>query len=229
MISIIIPVFNQAEKLKQCLESIAAQTYNYYEIVIVNDGSEDGVENVYEEYKEKFGYRINYYSQENKGAASARNRGVRAAKGEFLLFCDADIVLRADALEEMDAVLIENKQAAYVYSSFYWGRKLFKLWPFDGEKLKQMPYIHTTSLVRRSDFPGFDENLKRFQDWDLWLAILNKGKGGVWINKPLFRVAPGGVMSDWLPSFFYKIFPFLPSVKKYKHGVEVIKKKYNLI
>ena len=131
-------------------------------------------------------------------------------------------------LEVMLSTLEKNPQASYAYSSFKYGFKIFKLWPFDAEKLKKIPYIHTTSLIRREFFPGWDENIKRLQDWDLWLTMLEQGRAGVWINKILFKARGGGTISSWLPSFAYKLFPFLESVKKYKAAEEIIRKKHGI-
>ena len=229
MISIIIPVYNQSKKLDKCLASIAEQTYNNYEIIVVNDRSKDRLSWVRSKYKKKFGIRLEWINnQENHGAPYSRNKGARRAKGEFLLFCDADIITRSDMLQIMYNTLKGREEASYAYSSFKFGRKIFKLGPFDAEKLKQMPYIHTTSLIRREHFPEFDENLSRLQDWDLWLTMLEAGHIGVWIDKILFKVEPGGTMSAWLPAFAYKSLPFLPKVKKYKKAVEIVKAKHKI-
>lgn len=227
MISIIIPVYNQAKKIPNCLNSIAKQSYMNYELIIVNDGSKDKVGRALERYKKLFSPRIKIIHQRNQGANVARNNGFKEARGEYLLFCDADIVMREDMLEKMLRV-IREKKCSYVYSSHKFGFKKFRLWEFSSEKLRKMPYIHTTSLINRQDFPGFDENIKRLQDWDLWLTMLENGKEGQWIDDYLFAVKGGGTMSSWMPSFFYKIFPFLPKVRKYKKAVEVIKKKHGL-
>jgi hypothetical protein len=87
------------------------------------------------------------------------------------------------------------------------------------------------SLIRRSDFPetGWDESIKKLQDWDLWLTMLEQGHVGLWINKILFRVTPGGTISSWLPAAAYKLLPFLPAVKKYKAAVKIVKAKHGLI
>lgn len=227
MISIIIPVYNQADKLLQCLDSICAQTCKNYEVIIVNDGSQDQL--LIDNYQSSI-ENFKLINQENKGSNAARNRGLREAKGEYLLFCDADIVMQHDMLEVMLNTLKSNPHASYSYSSFLWGAKLFKLWDFDSEKLKQMPYIHSTSLIRREHFPksGWDKNIKRLQDWDLWLRMLKNNYKGIWINKVLFKVQIGGTMSNWLPTCIYKIFPFLPSVRKYKKASEIIKGKHLL-
>ncbi len=197
------------------------------ELIIVNDGSTDNIESVIKKYEDRFANFL-FVNQENKGSNPARNRGFKESKGEFIIFCDADIKMRPEMLETMLKALEENKDTAYAYSSFKYGFKAFKLWPFDAEKLKIMPYIHTTSLIRREAFPGFDENIKRLQDWDLWLTILENGYQGIWINKILFKVQSGGTISNWLPSFAYKLFPFLKGVEKYKAAEEVIREKHNL-
>jgi len=229
MISIIIPIYNQADKLSDCLLSIIKQDYKDYEVIIVSDGSTDNVEEAVNSFKDKL--PLQFYAQDKQmGAPAARNFGFGKSRGEYLFFCDADAVLESNALSLMLKTLEENSGASYVYSSFLWGKKLFQLGPFDAEKLKTMPYIHTMSLIRREHFPknGWDESIKKFQDWDLWLSMLKEGRRGVWIDKVLFRIKPGGIISSWLPSFAYKILPFLPSVKRYNKAVSVLKKKHNL-
>lgn len=230
MISIIIPVYNGEKTIINAVKSIESQTYRDFEVVIVNDGSRDNTRSVFEKFLESFKVENNYYfiNQENKGAPAARNKGFKESRGEYLFFCDADAVLKNDTLEKMVQVLESNQEVAYTYSSFYWGKKLFKLWPFDAEKLQKMPYIHTMSLIRRNAFPGWDESVKKLQDWDLWLTMLENGHQGFFIDEALFKIKPGGTISSWLPAFAYKAFPFLPSVKKYNRALKIIKDKHNL-
>jgi hypothetical protein len=229
MISIVIPVYNQAKKLAKCLDSITEQSYKNYEVIVVNDGSQENIGVVIDKFKPVFGAKLKYLMQNNQGAPVARNHGAKEAKGDFLLFCDADLVMQPNMLQTMLKTLKNNERASYAYSSFKFGPKTFKLWDFDEAKLKQMPYITTTSLIRTKDFPGFDENLKKFQDWDLWLTMLEQGHTGVWIDEVLFSVAGGGTMSSWLPSPAYKLMPWLGPVRKYKKAMEIIKKKHNLV
>jgi len=222
-ISIIIPIYNAQKTLEQCLQSIFNQTFKNFEIIAANDGSTDDSAKILKKYQEK----ITIITQPNQGAAKTRNTGAKMAIGQFLIFCDADIVMKPEMLEKMLQTLEKNPEASYVYSSFKFGFKTFKLWPFSAERLKEMPYIHTTSLIRKKHFPGFDENLKRLQDWDLWLTMLERGDEGKWINEVLFAVKPGGTMSSWLPSFAYKV-PWLKKVKDYKQAEKIIKEKHNL-
>lgn len=233
MISLIIPVYNQAQKLLKTLASIETQTYVDYEVIIVNDGSTDRVEEVFSAYYKKLKTNNHYLfiNQTNHGAPAARNRGYQEARGEYLLFCDADATLSPEALAILLGFLTNNTGCSYSYPSFYWGHKLFKVGTFDADKLRSGPYIHTMALIRRADFPktGWDESIKKLQDWDLWLTMLEQGKTGYWVGQVLFKVEPGGTISSWLPSFAYKLFPFLPSVKKYKTAIKIIKDKHGLV
>ena len=147
----------------------------------------------------------------------------------------------------MVRALEKHPEASYAYSSFKFGWKKFKLWPFDAEKLREIPYIHTTSLIRYSAIVGlspkearakplgpFDESIKRLQDWDLWLTMLEQGHIGIWIPEVLFHViSTKGTMSSWLPSFAYKIPKWLgiqpKAVARYNEAVARIKEKHNLV
>lgn len=231
MISIIIPVYNQAEKIAKCLGSILSQDYHNFEVIVVNDGSKDNIGEILEAHRNLFkavGLNFQVINQENRGSNPARNRGFKEAKGDFLLFCDADIIMKPYMLKMMRRALEKDPEASFAYSSFLWGKKLFRLWPYDPERLKKMPYIHTSSLIRREHFPGFDEKIKRLQDWDLWLTMLEQGRRGVWINKTLYKIETGGMISSWLPAFAYKLLPFLPRARRYKEAVRIIKEKHRL-
>ncbi|PIR93050.1 hypothetical protein COT99_02870 [Candidatus Falkowbacteria bacterium CG10_big_fil_rev_8_21_14_0_10_43_10] len=232
LISIIIPVYNKSEELKQCLGSILQQIYKNYEVIIVNDGSTDDSGRIVDEFISKFkvkDIRYKVIEQKNMGSNAARNRGLEESLGEFIIFWDADLVGKPEMLEKMHDALQNNPEASYAYSSFIFGKKKFKLWPFDAEKLKQMPYIHTTSLCRREHFPGWDENIKRLQDWDLWLTMLAQGHTGVWFPEFLFTAQTAhGTMSHWLPKFVYRWLPWMKEVKKYKEAMEIIKKKHKI-
>ena len=107
--SIIIPVYNKANFIATCLDSILAQTYNNYEIICVNDGSTDNSLEILEYYARKDS-RIKVYSQENQGVSAARNFGIINAQGEYLLFCDADDKFKPELCETV-ALQIKKEPA----------------------------------------------------------------------------------------------------------------------
>ena len=88
-ISVIIPVYNAAEFLPRCLDSVLQQELQDIEIICINDGSTDNSEQVIKEYAGKDD-RIKLISRPNKGAAAARNAGIKAAEGKYIAFVDAD-------------------------------------------------------------------------------------------------------------------------------------------
>lgn len=234
-ISIVIPSYQHAAELPLCLESIFAQTFSDYEIIIVNDGSTDGTaEAIAPQLAGTHRERITYVEQENRGGNAARNRGASMARGAFILFCDADVLMRPDMLQQMLDALAAAPGASYAYSDFKFGWKKFNLWPFDGAKLRELNYIHTTSLIRREHFPGFDESIRRLQDWDLWLTMLEQGHPGVWVPELLFTCLPhkGGI-SLWVPGIFYRI-PWrkfgirIATVEKFHAAREILAKKHGL-
>ncbi len=232
LISVIIPTYEHAETISACLDSIFNQTYKTIEVIVVDDGSTDKTQEVLKSYEGK----IISVKQENQGSNPARNRGLKEAQGEFVIFVDADVTMDPDMLEKMMRALVEHPEASYAYSGFTFGWKTFRGIQFSKEKLRQMNYVHTTSLARRADFPGFDNQIKRLQDWDVWLTALGRGKTGILVPGVLFRVAIAGtsrIGSAWLPKLAYKIpwnfSPWKPvGIKKYEAAREIIAKKHNL-
>lgn len=97
-LSIIIPVYNSKYYLRKCIESVTQQTFADFELLLINDGSTDGSEIICKEFLEKDA-RIRLINQRNKGASSARNTGLREAKGEYIVFIDSDDFVSKDYLQ----------------------------------------------------------------------------------------------------------------------------------
>ena len=107
LISIIVPVYNVEEYLKQCLDSILEQTFSDYEVILVNDGSTDNSGLICQEYAEKDS-RIRYFEKENGGLSDARNYGIEQAQGEYLTFVDSDDFLDKMHLNVLYTALVNN-------------------------------------------------------------------------------------------------------------------------
>ncbi|MBD3251049.1 glycosyltransferase [Candidatus Uhrbacteria bacterium] len=234
LVSVVIPSWNHGEELISCLMSLEAQTYRPFEVVVVDDASTDDTQDRLKHIRVSYPLR-SIQMEENRGAAVARNLGARRCEGAYLLFVDADAELRPHMIERMVRELQQRTGVDFIYSSFRFGWKPFKSRSFDAKALRRMPYIHTTSLLRRSAFPGFDESLKKFQDWDLWLTMSERGSKGYWIPEELFtlKVRREG-MSRWLPSVVHKLpwqlIGWMPrELRNYRKWEKVVKDKHGIV
>jgi len=233
LISIVIPTWNHERELMACLKSLDEQTYRSFEVIIVDDASTDGTAGRLSRASVSFPLTV-IAQTARRGASAARNAGAKQAKGSLLLFVDADEILRPHALQRMAEELAKHPEAAFAYAAFRFGWKLFRSRPFDAAALRNAPYIHTTALLRKEFFPGFDERLKKFQDWDLWLTIAERGGTGVWISDELFAVAVRRTgMSRWLPSFMHRIpWPVMGwtprEILRYRKWEGIVKRKHGI-
>lgn len=141
-VSVIVPVYNARGYLKECLDSLISQTLKDTEIICVNDGSDDGSKELLLEYENK-DKRITVLSQENKGASSARNRGVQDAVGKYLYFMDSDDILELNALERL--YICAEKQNLDI---LYFDGESF----FETEELKEKKKNYATYYIRTGDY-----------------------------------------------------------------------------
>lgn len=107
-ISVIVPVYNVGEYLRQCVDSILSQTYSNLEIIAVNDGSTDGSGAILDEYREK-DIRLIAIHQENQGVSAARNKGLDVATGDYIAFVDADDYIHPEMYEKLVKALEDNQ------------------------------------------------------------------------------------------------------------------------
>lgn len=233
-VSIIIPVWNHAEELRKTLAALRSQTFQDFEVIIVDDASTDAIQAVMDKEHQNGSFEFVRLSQ-HSGAPRARNEGFNRAQGEHLLFLDADAVMIPSALSVLVQALDTHTEASFAYASFIFGVKLFRSKPFSWSELQARNYIHTSALIRREAFPGFDESLRKFQDWDLWLTIAERGGKGIFVDQTLFSISERKQgMSRWLPSFLYKLpWPFfgwtpLP-ILKYREAEKIIRAKHHLV
>jgi len=203
LLSIIIPCFNQAIYLHDCLDSILQQSFSDWEAIVVNDGSSDDTNNVAKTYCQKDS-RIKLIEKQNGGLSSARNFGIQHATGDWLLFLDADDMLMNHHFQEA-AQLISSKpdvnliQTGYHHMNEDGKQILHSVMPSNNQDL--LPTILTqnigpvhTLIVRRSiilKMQGFDETLNSCEDWDMWIRVAKFGIKKESINKALvgYRLA----------------------------------------
>jgi len=191
MISIIIPSLNEGKVLSRTLNGIFSQTYKNVEVILINDASTDTTDEVVKPFLD----RIIYIKHEkNLDRQTSRNEGIAVSKGEYIFVCDADIVMQSDCLEKMAGVLEKNPEYSFVYSGFKWEWKVFKSFSFDVQLLRKMNYINTASLVRREHHPGFDVAIRKFQDWDVWLTMIEQGRVRFFVDGAERLVSAGDIL-----------------------------------
>lgn len=183
-ISVVMPVYNTGEMLRETIDSVLAQTHSDFELIIVDDGSQSETSKIAREYSDP---RIRYYYQENRGMATARNRGVELAQGEYIAFLDHDDVWLPEKLEKQLETFHSNPSAGIVFSPVI---------IFDSEKSSLQPsptecswknlvrgnFIHTCScvmikrklIVDQNEY--FDPICEPSDDYDLWLRIGRKNE-----------------------------------------------------
>lgn len=199
--SVVIPLYNKAPYVGKTVESVLAQTFGDYELIIVDNGSTDGSADIVTRFEDA---RIQIHRlEENVGVSNARNKGVSLSTSPFIIFLDADDWWEPTFLEEI-AGLIERHPDAGIYGTGYWivknGKK--RLAPIgvedefvEGEinycqvysKTLCMPLTSITVAVPRGVFDetgGFNPQLKLGEDFDLWIRIALK-HDVVLLNKPL--------------------------------------------
>ncbi|MBI2476970.1 glycosyltransferase family 2 protein [Candidatus Uhrbacteria bacterium] len=232
MISVVIPTYNHASSLVRCLNSVLAQRDVDLDVIIVDDGSTDTTQEALFPYANDAHVRM--VRQDNRGSNNARNAGARLARGAFLIFVDADAVLLPTMLCTLQHALQQNTNSAYAYSDFRYSWKRFRAGAFSETRLKTMNFIHTSALMRREAFEEFDESIRRFQDWDLWLTLLAHGNVGVYVPQMLFAISVERAgISSWLPKMSYhapwRWFPGIRArVRSYEDAREVIRRKHHL-
>lgn len=181
LVSIVIPCYNQASWLPEALETVYGQTYQRWECIIVNDGSPDHTEAVAKEWCRK-DTRFHYLAKTNGGLSSARNAGIRSAKGKYILPLDADDKISADYLSLGVAALEKDPSVTLLYgNAFYFGEKNeeWKLHSYSYKKLLLMNLIYCSAIYRKEDFDktgGYCEALLHgLEDWEFWIGLLKQG------------------------------------------------------
>lgn len=179
-VSVVIPTFNRASVLPRALGSVFSQARPPEEVIVVDDGSEDGTERL---VREEFP-AARYFRQENRGVAAARNRGARMARGNWLAFLDSDDEWLPAKLERQLAALGAEPGFSLCHTDETWIRRGRRVNPMkkhakSGGRIFQRclelcVISPSAALIRRQLFDslgGFDETLPVCEDYDLWLRF----------------------------------------------------------
>lgn len=130
------------------------------------------------------------------GASAKRNYGLKHAGQDLVFFCDDDVVLAKNCLQTLFRALAPRYRFAYcdnlgicVHPEGHPNGGVFvqRGHEFQAERFYEKNYASTMSLVRKFDFPGFDESLPRFHDWDVWLTMIKEGARGIYVPEVLFH------------------------------------------
>lgn len=190
IISVIIPFYNDKKYIEQTINSVLNQTFPYYEIIIVDDGSKDeeGLKKLEEILK--LDDRIMVYHKKNEGPSVARDFGASKSSktSKYLIFLDSDDLIEPTYLECAYWTLETNKNASWAYTDslgFEGNEYLWNKW-FDSEKMKRENILVNTALIRKEHFfevNGYAIKQKAVsEDWNLWLKMISKGYFPVRIN-----------------------------------------------
>lgn len=214
-ISVIIPTYNRARYLPEALESLIAQTYQDFEIVIIDDGSNDDTKNTIEPYLKNFPDKIKYFYQDNKGISSALNAGIRMANGKYICFLDDDdfytsnsLQLRINAIREYDVdIIIGKRRRLYkrdslgIINTYFSNRykkciieKMRNLYLCDSSIFFQQAitkgfFVDTNSILLKREFlekiEFYDEKLVLSLDIDMYFRAFFAAKKFVYVNAVL--------------------------------------------
>jgi glycosyltransferase involved in cell wall biosynthesis len=192
-VSVIIPAYNGDRYIGEAINSILAQTYDNYEIIVVDDGSTDNTAQVIQQY----GEQIQYFSQTNQGVAASRNLGLNAAKGEYIAFLDQDDLFLPQKLLDQVTLLEENPSLGIANSGWQivdqQGQVKAAVEPW--EKIPQLnladliiwkpvflgAMLFRYSWLKRSG--GFDTTLEQTPDVDLVLRLAALGCAAAWVKQ----------------------------------------------
>lgn len=203
-VSIIMPTYNRGYCIARAIESVMQQTWNDWELIIVDDGSSDNTSEIVQNYKNKLGGKLNYFKKENGGVSAARNVGINRSCGDYIAFLDSDDYYYPNKLDRQVKALQDNINAVMCYanwSTFYDDNEDGAMYHPLPDDLKghiypqlisvQNCYITTPSVMLRRDavFQAglFDVSMHICEDIDMWRRVSRLGPV-VQIFEPLIGV-----------------------------------------
>lgn len=194
LVSVIIPAYNQGHYLGKAIQSVLDQTYPAFEVLVVDDGSTDDTAVVTRKFTDP---RVRYIYKDNGGLSSARNTGVRNSKGDYLTYLDSDdlflpakLSLLVDALQANPSAGFAAGQAIPIDENEQPVSAIFDTpIPEDTRQLVLGNPLHVGSVMLRRDWQeragDFDESLRSYEDWDMWLRLARLSCSMVYVHQPV--------------------------------------------
>ena len=222
LVSVIIPAYDVAEFIGEALDSVFAQTFTDYEVIVVNDGSPDMPQ--LERALAPYMSRIVYLKQENRGVSAARNTGIVAARGSLIAFLDGDDVWLPNYLEVQVKRILADPTIDVLYPNVLMfggsseaGEEFMTICPSNGEVtferlLLQECNVSNCSIARKDTLVRagmFDESLRSVEDFDLWLRVIKAG-GRIAYHRDVlarYRRRSGSLTADpiWLSEHILEV------------------------
>ena len=194
-ISVIIPTYNRKHTLQRAIDSVLAQTFKPYEIIIVDDGSKDGTKEwLLQNYPS-----VQYIHQPNNGVSSARNKGIQISQGSWIALLDSDDEWMPEKLEYQSRFIELNRDSSFCHTNEIWIRngvrvnQMKKHKKYGGDIFKHCLDIcrisPSSSIIKKDVFEevgAFDESLTVCEDYDLWLRVTAKFNI-LFLDEPLIK------------------------------------------
>jgi glycosyltransferase involved in cell wall biosynthesis len=196
LVSVIIPAYNQGQYLGKTIQSVLDQDYPEFEILVIDDGSTDDTADVTRRFADP---RIRYIYQENRGLSGARNTGIQHAHGQYLTYLDSDDLFLPEKLSLLVGALEANTQAGFAAGQAIpideHDRPIGKIFdtplPGEPEKLLLWNPLHVGSMLVTARWQSraglFDESLRSYEDWDMWLRLARLGCPMVYVDQPVSK------------------------------------------
>lgn len=193
MFSLIIPLYNKAPYIQRAIDSVLNQSFSEYEVIVVNDGSTDGGEEL---VKEKYGDQVILINQTNQGVSAARNKGIAHSRFEFLAFLDADDFWHSDFLDCISHVIEKYTEIKMIGTSYSNDSLHSKIEALEVELIEDYfaladyntLFTSSSTVIHKSFFENntaFKSHLVRGEDIDIWLRAFDFFGRAVYIQAPL--------------------------------------------
>ena len=219
-ISVIIPTYNEQDKIRDCLESLSKQSYGDFEVIVVDDGSKDGTLDLIQDLGFR-NYKLIILKQDHKGAGAARNLGAKKARGKILVFVDADMTFDKEFLEKLTKPIREgktigtfSKQELLANKGNTWA----VLWNLNRglpkDRMHNKNYSDKQKVFRailKKEFDkagGFNEKAGYIDDWSLSEKLGKEAinvPGAVFYHKNPESLREVFIQSKWMSKRKYKL------------------------